>query len=92
MDWNILIVENLNQRKNVLKKLLNSGINITPTILDLILELDNPLNKVNLIIKASSFLPNFSSHITIEVLNKISNEEIQKVLKRITLKKKPNLN
>ncbi len=81
-----MIVDNINQRKIILKKFLNSSINITPSTLDFILELDNPLKKVNLIIKNTSFLPDFNSHITGDILKKISNKEIQEALKRITIK------
>ena len=61
---------------------MNSGINITPSILDFIVNLDNPLQKLNLIIKDSSFIASFKSHLTESVLAKLSNEEIKKVVKR----------
>jgi len=82
--------ENTEVKKIIVKKLVNSGINITPSLLEYILTLDNPLNKINLIIKDSSFIANFKSHLTENILNKISNEEIKKVVKRKLVKKEFN--
>jgi len=42
----------------------------------------NPLKNIDSIIKDSSFIPDFKSHLTKNILTKISNEEIKKVLKR----------
>ena len=42
--------ERSNEKKIILRKLMNSGINITPPILDIILELDDPVKNINLII------------------------------------------
>ncbi len=61
---------------------MNSGINITPSLLEFILNLDNPLQKVNLIIKDSSFIASFKGHLTESILAKLSNEEIKRVVKR----------
>ncbi|MFW9876242.1 MAG: metallophosphoesterase [Candidatus Thorarchaeota archaeon] len=74
--------ENTEIKKIIVKKLVNSGINITPSLLDFILDLDNPLNKINLIIKDSSFIASFKSHLTENILNRLSNEKIKKVAKR----------
>ncbi|MFW9941613.1 MAG: metallophosphoesterase [Candidatus Thorarchaeota archaeon] len=79
--------DNTEVKKIIVKKLVNSGINITPSLLEYILTLDNPLNKINLIIKDSSFIASFKSHLTENILNKISNEEIKKVVKRKLVKK-----
>ncbi len=74
--------DNIDKKKIILRKLISSGINITPTILDFVLTLDNPSEKINLIIRDTSFIPNFKSHITENILKKISNEEIKKAFKR----------
>jgi DNA polymerase II small subunit len=42
---------------------------------------------VNLIIKESSFIPSFNGHLTEEILQKISDQEIQRVLKRYSTSK-----
>ena len=75
-------VKNTKEKKIILRKLVNSGINITPSLLEIILNLDDPLKKINLIIKDSSFIASFKSHLTENILTKISNEEIRRVLKR----------
>ncbi|MHA2183165.1 MAG: DNA-directed DNA polymerase II small subunit, partial [Promethearchaeota archaeon] len=75
-------IKNTKEKKNVLRKLVNSGINITPSLLEIILDMDDPLQKVNLIIKDSSFIANFQSHLTKNILTKISNEEIKRVVRR----------
>ncbi|TFG29826.1 MAG: DNA-directed DNA polymerase II small subunit [Promethearchaeota archaeon] len=72
--------------KLILKKFVDSGINITPVILDFISNLENPLEKVNLIIKETSFIPTFNGHLTEHILNMISNHEIQKALQRVSIK------
>ena len=71
------------QKRVILDKLVNSGINITPAMLDWIVNLDNPMKNLNLIIKETSFIPTFKNHLTETVLKEISNEEIQRALKRI---------
>ncbi|MFX1594637.1 MAG: metallophosphoesterase, partial [Promethearchaeota archaeon] len=78
--------DNLNLKEVVIKEFVNSGINLTPSILELLLKLDEPLKKVKLIIKNISFLPSFDSHLTIDVLYKISNPEIEKALNQVLLK------
>ena len=90
MEWKTLKAENTEVKQIIVKKLVNSGINITPSLLDFILTLDNPLNKINLIIKDSSFIASFKSHLTENILNKISNEEIKKIVKRKLVKKEIN--
>jgi len=92
LEWKTLKAENTEVKKIIVKKLVNSGINITPSLLDYILTLDNPLNKINLIIKDSSFIASFKSHLTENILNKISNEEIKKIVKRKLVKKEINSN
>ncbi|MEJ2280061.1 MAG: hypothetical protein P8Y70_20280 [Candidatus Lokiarchaeota archaeon] len=56
---------NYRTKQAVLSKFLNSGINLTPSILDFILSLKDPLEKSNLIITKTSFMPEFKSHLTI---------------------------
>ncbi|MHA2007152.1 MAG: metallophosphoesterase [Promethearchaeota archaeon] len=70
------------EKRLIIKKLVSSGINITPFLLDIILDLEDPIKNINSIIKDSSFIANFKSHLTKNILNKTSNEEIKKVLKR----------
>ncbi|MFX1419806.1 MAG: hypothetical protein ACFE9N_12885, partial [Promethearchaeota archaeon] len=77
----------MNEKEILIKELVNSGINITPSILDFLLNLDEPLKSVRLIIKSISFLPNFNGHLTEEILHKISKEEMHKGLRKVLLKK-----
>ncbi len=86
MNENLMNAENSGIKRILINKLVRSGINITPSMLDLILKLDNPLKKISLIIQEMSFLPSFNSHLTEEQLKKISNKEIINVLKRISIK------
>ncbi|MFX1315632.1 MAG: metallophosphoesterase [Promethearchaeota archaeon] len=79
---------NIDKKKIILQKLISSGINVTPFILDLFLSLDDPIKSVDQIVKDTSFIPNFNSHLTSNILKQISNAEIQKVLKRTLLKEK----
>ena len=79
-------VNNTKEKKIIIRKLVNSGINITPSLLDFILNLDDPIKKINLIIKDSSFIASFKSHLTENILFQISNEEIKRVLKRKLVK------
>ncbi|MFW9969148.1 MAG: metallophosphoesterase [Candidatus Odinarchaeota archaeon] len=78
---------NLNKKENIIKELINSGINITPATLEIILNLDNPLKEVKSLIKNVSFLPNFNSHLTEEILQNILEKKSQKSLKNVLLKK-----
>ncbi len=71
------------QKRVILDKLVNSGINITPTVLDWIVNLEYPMKNLNIIIKETSFIPTFKNHLTETILKEISNEEIQRALKRI---------
>jgi DNA polymerase II small subunit len=71
---------------DVLKRFINSGINLTPSTLEFILSLDNPVEKAKLIISKTSFMPEFKSHLTPSHLKKISDEEIIKALKRFEFK------
>lgn len=82
-------VNNSKEKKIIIRKLVNSGINITPSLLDFILNLDDPIKKINLIIKDSSFIASFKSHLTENILSQISNEEIKRVLKRKLVKQEP---
>lgn len=86
MDENALKELNSEKHKLILKKFVESGINLTPFMLDFIGNLNNPLEKVNLIIKETSFIPKFNGHLTKHILKKISNDEIQKALKRLSIK------
>lgn len=70
------------QKRIIINALVNSGINITPQSLKSILDLKNPQKDLSNLIKELSFIPNFNSHLTESILKKISNEELQKALKR----------
>ncbi len=76
---------NLHEKEDIIKEFVNSGINITPSTLEILLNLDNPLKLVKSIIKHVSFLPNFNSHLTEEVLQKIAQEKSQKSLKKVLI-------
>ena len=75
-----------NIQKELVHKFLRSGINMTPNTLKLLLKLDNPINKSTDIIKNISFLPDFQSHLTTQILEKIQDKEIQQILKRKTFR------
>ncbi|MBY8988327.1 MAG: metallophosphoesterase [Candidatus Lokiarchaeota archaeon] len=70
------------QKQVILKKLVNSGINISPKMLECVLNLENPIKSINILIKETSFIPSFKSHLTETIVHEISNEELQKTLKR----------
>ncbi|MFW9950064.1 MAG: hypothetical protein ACFFKA_08060, partial [Candidatus Thorarchaeota archaeon] len=78
--------DKLSQKRVIVNKLASSGINITPETLELIMSFENPIDMLNSIIKETSFIPSFNSYLTINILQKISNEEIQKMLKRVISK------
>ncbi|MBD3197465.1 MAG: DNA-directed DNA polymerase II small subunit [Candidatus Lokiarchaeota archaeon] len=77
-----MIADTTQKKKRVLTKLIHSGINVTPSILDIIINSDNPGNLLDSIIKEVSFIPSFNGYLTTEVLRKTSNDKIQNVLKR----------
>jgi len=62
-------------RKFLIKKLLKSGINISPEIFNLILESDDPNINIDILIKETSFLPSFNNHITVDEIQKIPNNK-----------------
>ncbi len=51
-------------------------------MLDNIMNLNSPLKNLNLLIKETSFIPSFKSHLTETVIKDISDENLQRVLKR----------
>ncbi len=53
-----------------------------------ILNTNNPLKNLNLLIKEISFIPSFKSHLTETVIKDISDEKLQRVLKRTISKTK----
>ncbi|MFW9770599.1 MAG: DNA-directed DNA polymerase II small subunit [Candidatus Thorarchaeota archaeon] len=73
----------IEQKRIIVNKLVNSGINISPESLEYILNMKNPLKILSSIIKELSFIPDFNSHITKNIIYQISNEELQRVLKRV---------
>jgi len=78
------------QKRVILNKLVNSGINISPTMLKNILNINNPLKNLNLLIKEISFIPTFKSHLTETVIKDISDEKLQRVLNRNLSKTNPH--
>ncbi|MFX1396976.1 MAG: DNA-directed DNA polymerase II small subunit [Promethearchaeota archaeon] len=72
----------LDEKKAVVSKLANMGINITPKILDFVMKFESPSEKVNSIIIEASFNPKFENHLTYEIMQSISEKEIQKALER----------
>ena len=74
--------DKLTQKSLIVQKLINSEINITPSILEMILNMDNPQQLLDLIIRETSFIPQFQSHITPEILKKLSNKKLLKLLQR----------
>ncbi len=72
--------DKLDQKYLIVQKLINSEINITPSVLEMILNMDNPHQSLELIIREISFIPQFHSHITPEILKKISNQELHRIL------------
>ncbi|MFX0002257.1 MAG: metallophosphoesterase [Promethearchaeota archaeon] len=79
--------DNLNEKEDIIKEFTNSGINITPLTLEILLKLENPLTKVKSIIKKVSFLPNFNSHLTEEILQTLLKEKSQTSLKNVLIKR-----
>lgn len=51
-------------------------------MLDNVMNINNPLKNLNLLIKETSFIPSFKSHLTETVIKDISDEKLQRVLKR----------
>jgi DNA polymerase II small subunit len=91
MDEDSLKTGNSEDKRIVINKLVNFGINITPSMLDLILNLDKPLEKIPLIVKELSFLPSFNGHLSKDSIGKISNEELLMALKRVMIHEKKSL-
>ncbi|MFX0011747.1 MAG: metallophosphoesterase, partial [Candidatus Hermodarchaeota archaeon] len=77
------------QKQIILKKLVNSGINISPKMLECVLKLKNPIKNINMLIKETSFIPSYKSHLTETIVNELSNEELRKTLKRALSKSLP---
>jgi len=77
--------EYLSHKKVLINRLANSGINISPKSIEVIMKLENPLIKTDIIIQEMNTIPTFNGHLTLNVMQKISNEEIQRVLKRENL-------
>ena len=87
--------DKLNQKTLIIQKLVNSEINITPLVLEMILSMEDPNQCLDLIIREASFIPQFQSHLTPEILNKSSNKELLKMLQRddsLSKKGKTNTN
>ena len=74
--------EYLSNKKVLINRLANSGINVSPKSIEIIMKLENPLNKADIIIQEMNINPTFNGHLTLNVMQIISNKEIQSVLKR----------
>ena len=86
LDENTLNEVNSDKHGLILKKFVESGINLTPLMLDFISSLNDPLGFSDRIIREVSFIPKFNGHLTKHILKTISNDEIQKVLKRLSMR------
>lgn len=71
----------INIKSHLINKFAQAGINLTPQSLKLILDVEDPIQKGKKIIEKSSTIPEFSSHITLDILQKIDDEEIHSLLK-----------
>ncbi|TXT59003.1 MAG: DNA polymerase II small subunit [Promethearchaeota archaeon] len=67
-------------KSHLIEKFTQSGINLTPKSLQLILALNDPIKKGKKIIKQSTTIPEFKSHLTLEILEKIEDKEIKELL------------
>ena len=86
LDENTLNEVNSDKHGLILKRFVDSGINLTPLMLDFISSLNDPLGFSDRIIREVSFIPKFNGHLTKHILKTISNDEIQKVLKRLSMR------
>jgi DNA polymerase II small subunit len=73
----------LKKKRLLIKKLIDTNINIAPSALQTLLKFEAPLEKLDLIIRETSFIPTFDNILTLDTLQSISNKEIQKILKRL---------
>jgi len=71
MEKNHFTSNQLKIRRFLIKKLIKSGINISPDLFTLLLTSDDPKKDIEILIKETSFLPSFSNHITLNELLKI---------------------
>lgn len=71
-------------KKYIVTAFIKSGINISPEVLDLFSDFEDRRKQIDFIIKQVSFMPEFNSHLTPEVLKEIDSEEIQTALKSRT--------
>jgi DNA polymerase II small subunit len=78
----------LTQKTLIIQTLIKSEINISPAVLNMIMSLDNPFQSLEMLIREVSFIPQFQSHITPEILNKLSNKKLLKLLQRKELENK----
>lgn len=72
---------NSQHKSSILYTFLRSGINISPDSLNLLEKVDDPLLKSKEIIKKTSFIASFKSHLTMDVLRNIEDEEIQDIIR-----------
>ncbi len=69
-------------KKFIINTFINSGINISPEVLEIFQDMENIETHITNIIRNVSFLPQFKSHLTPEILKKLEIHEIQTILKR----------
>jgi len=74
------IPNQMSVRRILVKKLLNSGYNISPELFNLILKSDNPKRDMDIIIREISFIPSSTNHLTINELIKIPEGKLPKVI------------
>ncbi len=84
MEENLLPHNQTEIRKFLIKKLLKSGINISPELFNLILKSDEPNINIDILIKETSFLPSFNNHITIDEILKIPENKRPKIFTNYT--------
>ena len=84
--------DKLTQKTLIIQTLIRSEINISPTVLDMIMSLENPFQSLEILIREVSFIPQFQSHITPEILNKLTNKKLLRLLQRKELENKKEFN
>ncbi|MBD3256465.1 MAG: hypothetical protein GF383_15310 [Candidatus Lokiarchaeota archaeon] len=71
-----------NYKRSLIERIINSGINISPDVFNYLLKNEDPFNKIDVLIRESSFVASFESLLTSDILKKINNHEIKKWFKR----------
>lgn len=69
-------------KKQLVDKLLNAQVNVSPSALKFLMHNENPMQLLDTILEEASYIPSFTSNLTLDTLKKISNKEIQHSLRR----------